>query len=370
MKKVFRLFFYIYSIVTIIVYLGCSASAYLKPSAYFFSDAFALGFPFLLAALIVVIFWALLIRQKRTAFFVLIVLLCGYNNIGKTVAFHPFHQSATDSSTRPLKVMTWNVFYFLDDHEMSNDGPETPLRKMMDAIRTSDADVLCMQEYLSYQNIKGLICVKQVLDSMGYKYSFYSGVQQYGFREGHSQIGTIIYSKIPFSDSGRVELNDPPKERLIYIDVQHNNKPVRIFTAHLSSLGLYADTAKTDLSQENIYAVTYLRKGSIARKLKHTGVKHEIEAHLIDSALRKSPYPAIFCADMNSAPTSYAYRIIRGNMQDAFLKTGFGFGQTYDALSPTLRIDVCFASPQLEVLDCTIKRLKLSDHFPVITTIK
>jgi endonuclease/exonuclease/phosphatase family metal-dependent hydrolase len=74
---------------------------------------------------------------------------------------------------------------------------------------------------------------------------------------------------------------------------------------------------------------------------------------------------------MNSAPCTYAYRIIRGNMQDAFLEKGFGFGQTYDAISPTLRIDVCFADKRLAVKDCFVQPLHgLSDHFPVVTTLQ
>jgi endonuclease/exonuclease/phosphatase family metal-dependent hydrolase len=68
-------------------------------------------------------------------------------------------------------------------------------------------------------------------------------------------------------------------------------------------------------------------------------------------------------------PTSYVYHTIKGNLLDAFLKEGVGFGQTYIALSPTLRIDYILLDPKFKVTQFTSPRFKASDHFPVVADV-
>ncbi|BAV09579.1 Metal-dependent hydrolase, endonuclease/exonuclease/phosphatase family [Filimonas lacunae] len=346
------------------VYILCALSSYLSPSVCFFTDALALAFPFLLLALLVVIITALFCN-RRLAVIASLVLLSGFTNISRTIAFHPFAPKTVARNGNTLKVLTWNVFFFLNDHELKNDTIGNKRREMINLIKESDADVLCFQEYLSYFNVKGLVSVHHILDSLGYKYSIFSNDHIYHYNGGTSHIGAILYSRLPISDSGRIAFHNTQEEHAVYADITVNKQKVRVFAAHLSSLGLYNDTTNTS---ENVYELSYKRKGSIARKIKRTALQHEMEAHMLDSAFSHSPQPVIYCADMNSAPTSYTYATIRGNLQDAFLVKGFGLGQTYDALSPTLRIDVCFASKQLTVEHCEVKRAHLSDHFPVITT--
>ena len=44
----------------------------------------------------------------------------------------------------------------------------------------------------------------------------------------------------------------------------------------------------------------------------------------------------IVTGDFNDVPNTYTYFTIRGKLQDAFLKQGFGIGRTYSGISPTL----------------------------------
>ena len=52
-------------------------------------------------------------------------------------------------------------------------------------------------------------------------------------------------------------------------------------------------------------------------------------------------------------------------MQNAFAEKGLGIGNTYDGISPTLRIDNIFADNKFEVLQFGRFKKKLSDHFPI-----
>ncbi|MDR6342726.1 endonuclease/exonuclease/phosphatase family metal-dependent hydrolase [Filimonas zeae] len=351
------------------VYILCALSSYLSPSVCFFTDALALGFPFVLLALLLVMASSLLFKNKRIAIISLLVLLTGFANIRNTIAFNPFAPNAPEKSDSSITVLTWNVFFFLNDHEIKDDTIGNPRREMINTIVNSNADVLCFQEYLSYNNGRGLVSMSHILDSLGYKYKVFSNDHIYQVAGGYSEVGAMLFSKLPIADSGRIAFNNGSKEHAPFADVVIKERKVRVIAAHLASLGLYSDTANTGQGSENVYKLSYKRKGSIARKIKKTALEHAREAAILDSAFKASPHPVVFCADMNSVPASYTYKKVRGDMQDAFLKKGLGLGQTYDALSPTLRIDVCLADKRLLVQHCKVERVHLSDHFPVITTL-
>lgn len=350
------------------VYILCALSSYLSPSVCFFTDALALAFPFVLLALLIVMASSFFFN-KRIAKLSALVLLTGFVNIKNSIAFHPFATKPAEKSDTTLKVLTWNVFFFLNDHEIRNDTIGNKRREMINTIVDANADVLCFQEYLSYNDGRGLVSMNHILDSLGYKHKVFSNDHSYKVAGGYSELGAMLFSRLPIADSGRIAFHNVNQEHAPFADVVVKGRKVRVIAAHLASLGLYNDTVNTGQGSENVYKLSYKRKGSIARKIKRTALEHEKEAAILDSAFKASPYPVVFCADMNSVPPSYTYRKVRGNLQDAFLKKGFGLGQTYDALSPTLRIDVCFADKRLTVQDCKTERVHLSDHFPVITTL-
>ena len=104
-----------------------------------------------------------------------------------------------------------------------------------------------------------------------------------------------------------------------------------------------------------------LRKGITNRK---------IQTDIIRQVLGDSPYPVVFCADLNDIPNSYTYFKVKGRMQDAFLKKGFGIGRTFSAISPTLRIDYIFADDHFRIDQ--FKRIvrNYSDHYMLVADIE
>lgn len=369
MKRFFNFFYRLAFWASLAGYLICAASSYLAPSVFSFTDVLALGYPFALGVLLLFLLINLL-RNRRRGLLVAIVILAGFRNMQHTVAFHPFTSHQQPAGDCSFRVLTWNVFFFLDDHEIKNDTPGHPRRAMLDLIHRADADVLCFQEYWSINGSPFMVSINRLLDSMGYKYRVYSGdkVAPY-WAGGISEHGTVLFSKLPVLDSGRVLLGKD-REHAVYADVLFQQKKLRVYAAHLSSLGLYTDTAKTPAASENVYKLTYQRKGSMIKKINRTARRHEIEALVLDSTFRNTSVPFIFCADMNSTPATYNYHQIRGSLQDAFLAKGFGLGNTYYGLSPTLRIDVCFADKRLLVTDCYVNKTHLSDHYPVISSFR
>jgi endonuclease/exonuclease/phosphatase family metal-dependent hydrolase len=74
----------------------------------------------------------------------------------------------------------------------------------------------------------------------------------------------------------------------------------------------------------------------------------------------------IICGDLNDVPNSYAYTTIGRGLKNAFREKGFGIGNTFSAISPTLRIDNIFTDKRFDVKQFVRIKKKLSDHYPII----
>ena len=101
-------------------------------------------------------------------------------------------------------------------------------------------------------------------------------------------------------------------------------------------------------------------------KIKKGFTNRSIQADIIHDVLGDSPYPVVFCGDLNDVPTSYTYSRVRGKMQDGFLKKGFGIGRTFTGLSPTLRIDYIFATSQYQFIQFNRLVKNYSDHYMLV----
>ncbi len=363
MRNLRKFVWFCICLVIIVIDLIASFSAFIPPSSFSFISLFAIGFPYIYAATILCCIISFFVN-RRLAFLLLLVLISGVYNLKNTVAFNApkdWHFKKNDST---LRVMTWNVEGFVNSAPQSQPEAETRI-KMLGTIHEFKPDVLCLQEYRNSDGVKWAASVRHELDSLGYKYSFVSNDAVFQTKKEMHVYGVAIFSRYPFTDSGRVTISTEPRlEKLVYGDIAFNNKTIRLFTAHLVSFYLYADTTGND-----IYKITYNRKRSIQSKIRETERQHEKEVKIIRKEINKSPHPVIYCGDLNTTPASYNYRVLRGDLQDAFLQKGFGIGSTFYKIAPTLRIDVCLADKAFSVLQSQVIERKLSDHYPVITDI-
>ena len=74
--------------------------------------------------------------------------------------------------------------------------------------------------------------------------------------------------------------------------------------------------------------------------------------------------------DLNDVPNSYTYFTISKNLQDVFLKKGWGIGRTYAYLAPTLRIDYILATKHFEVQQFKRITNQYSDHYMLVADLK
>ncbi|MEP0548323.1 MAG: endonuclease/exonuclease/phosphatase family protein [Rhodothermales bacterium] len=82
--------------------------------------------------------------------------------------------------------------------------------------------------------------------------------------------------------------------------------------------------------------------------------------------LESEPHPFIVCGDLNSTPYHWAYAHLAAPLQDAFKGAGSGWGGTYHARLPLVRIDYVLASKEWEVRAARVDKNVASDHRPLV----
>lgn len=370
MASKFRIFtrkFFVYSNLIVILFFELSCLApYLNPQKWWFISFLGLAFPVLLVMVILFLIGWLVILRPKYAVFSAIALLLGIKSIGVFFAFHApgSFTVAKDSST--LRIASWNVARFIEMRRNNNKGSQTR-QKMMELIKEQNADILCFQEFFHsldstwYQNID------YIRDHFNYPYWYYS----HDVDGDVHYTGSVIFSRYPIIDSGLIRYPRPTlPEALLHADIKVNNDTIRVYTTHLQSLQLGKGDYEKINEIENMKDSILSNTKTIFSKVKRGITHRSIQADLISEVLEDCPYPVVFCGDLNDVPNSYTYFTIRGRMQDAFLKKGFGIGRTFSGLSPTLRIDYIFADKHFKILQ--FKRLvkNLSDHYMLVSDVQ
>ena len=90
------------------------------------------------------------------------------------------------------------------------------------------------------------------------------------------------------------------------------------------------------------------------------------EAAYVRRLLNAETRPFIVCGDFNATPHNWAYRRISHGLTDAFRRRGRGFGGTYHARLPLLRIDHVLVSPDWRVDAAAVVSAGFSDHRPMV----
>jgi endonuclease/exonuclease/phosphatase family metal-dependent hydrolase len=155
----------------------------------------------------------------------------------------------------------------------------------------------------------------------------------------------------------------------MYTDLLIWGDTVRVFNIHLQSTRLaqkdidFVMNTAPDIQNADNYKNIY-------RKLANAYSTRAQQARLIALEINKSPHPVIVCGDFNDTPTSFAYHRVAKNLEDAFINSGKGMGNTYNnALLPPIRIDYILYSNIFKSNDFTVIDAPYSDHFPIMAVV-
>lgn len=325
------------AVVTILSYL----SGFVSPDTSGYIALLGLLFPYLLIInLFLICFW-LLVDWKKS-FISIITLLIGWSHLFSFFGIGNMPSSQSEGKAITITSFNINHGYLLDDKTRPH---------FESKVYTKDVDVFCFQEFNFRTN--------KYIQSLSEEY------QRIGFKKN----SVSILTKLPVLNSGELGFTRGWKS-CVYADLKIDDQIVRVYNVHLYSNKLTSKTEemieeKNFNNEETVEDVKYIF-GSYINSSK-IRVK---EIQILKNHIEKCPHPVILTGDFNDTPHSYIYSELKNaGLYDAFNKVGKGLGYTYGGSLPLLRIDFTFADDDFEMISHNIFRKKMSDHYPIKSTL-
>jgi endonuclease/exonuclease/phosphatase family metal-dependent hydrolase len=317
---------------------------------------FGLAFPILLLInLGFIAFW--IWRRKYLTFISIIVLLIGVTNIGRYIQSDIFHKPKTFHNG--IKLLSYNVRIF---NFYNWEKGSSVREKILNFVIRQKPDILCFQEFLTRENRPGQSkrAIDLKLSQLPYvhvSYSFHG--------KDFINYGIATYSIYPIVNRGAIKFKNS-FNACIYSDLLVKQDTIRVFNVHLESIKLrgndynFIDSLVLDFNSSR-----FIEARNISGRLKQAFIKRAQQVDELNRYIKESPYPVVVCGDFNDTPVSYTYQKVKGNLEDAFMSSGIGIGNTYRGNFPSFRIDYIFHSRQIESSNYETHRINLSDHYPV-----
>ena len=329
-----KLVFIINSLFAVLLLLS-NILPYFEPKKFALLSVLSLTVPFLIILnILFVVYW--LFKVKKQLLLSLVVLLISYSHLS---SMYKFSSSKNIEDSENIAVMNYNVRLFNVFKWIPEDGVE---QKIVDFINEKQPDILSIQEYRRDDeiNFKGY-----------YKFEVISGDKV--------KNGQAILSKFPIINSGSIEFPDT-YNNAIFIDVVKGIDTIRIYNVHLQSMKIDANGgALTTENSENLF-----------RSVSKTFTMQQLQTELFLLHKKECPYKMIICGDLNNTAYSYVYKKIKGDLKDAFVRAGNGFGRTFNFKFFPVRIDFILVDDDFEINSFKTFDVPLSDHYPIMSRVK
>lgn len=266
----------------------------------------------------------------------LLVLVVGYNQV---LSFYKFSSESVSKSENSFSIMSYNVRLFnlynwIDDESIP--------AKIQEFIEVESPNILCFQEYDSGSN----------LDFKSYAYKYQTNASNTNKSE------LAILSTYKILKSGFIDFPNSANSA-IFADVLIKSDTMRIYNVHLQSTGIDANMDVESLDSE--------QSNKLLNRLGITFKAQQYQAELVAKHVSKSPHKVLICGDFNNTIYSYVYRILKGDLMDAFETSGTGFGSTFDFKYFPVRIDFILADQSFLSRNFKNYTIPYSDHFPILS---
>ena len=281
--------------------------------------------------------------------------------------FCPFHlQTKRPPREELIKILSYNVMSFA----YKNHTEEEP-NKIIRYIAESEADIVCLQEYMVSErpNLMSSEAVAKALSMYPYRAEiFFTPANNKNY-----QYGLALFSKFPILNTKKLLFSSPYNGSAIH-EIYVNGKKVTVVNNHLESFKLTTeDRSKYSDMITNINFESFEEfRGSIQQKLGQAFRIRAKQAETMAAEIRKANgYYTIVCGDFNDTPISSVRRTMLGSLVDAYAESGLGMGVSYNQNYFYFRIDHIFHSISIDTFNCRVDAdIALSDHYPIYCYLK
>jgi len=325
-------------------------SVKISPAVWWVPAFFGLAFPyFLLLNLMFMVLWAF--SKTRFAILSLLAIAIGYGHLNHYIQF-----SAKKTSEGGLVISSYNVKNFYGEVNTKEGNIPAEILKYL---QSKEADIICLQEVTVSGQRRFTEKWSKASDSSGLKYVHASKIG-----------GPVSYSRYPIISKDEVHF-EKSANMILISDLVMEQDTIRLFNCHLESYRF------TDAEINSLDSLSFDKQEESLRKVRYTGsklkqafIKRTEQAETLHRLIQSSPYPVIVCGDFNDTPVSYAYSKVAEGLEDAFVNSGSGIGNTYVGKLPSFRIDYILYSPVFECYNFQVDRVVYSDHYPISCTLK
>jgi len=330
------------------------ASMIVNPSKAWYMTALGLLFVPIAVLNLVLLIWA--IRRRSGAFLIpLLALLPSLIFIGK---YYQFSNNNETGEERPFKIVSYNVGRFMMGNKpefKETGGRDACIDSLVRFIKDTRADIICLQEV----DLSGDYDVSRFIREHFPEYE--SCYFMYINAEG--AYGNITLSRFPIADKGRIQF-DKSSNQAIYTDLKvTNGSTIRVYNCHLESYNISISSLAKSWRGDS----TFVR--DTEEKMKRSIIRRPEQVEKVMSDIEECPLESIVAGDFNDNPMSYTYHRLMKGRKDSFVEAGKGFGATYSALWPFIRIDYILYPSHFKAVSNRIPRLRYSDHYPVVAEI-
>jgi endonuclease/exonuclease/phosphatase family metal-dependent hydrolase len=307
------------------------------------------------------VFWILFLEWKPALVALIALILC-YKPV---TAFFPVHLFSDEAPADALKVLTYNVQGF--PGERDKDSREHPI---LDYIAATDADIVCLQEYLVSKTGRSIIS-QQDVNRILHKYPYRSVTDLESSGKYHT-FGLACFSKYPIEKTHEVVFASSNNGAAVYT-IHVNGQRYTVANVHLESNSIKEEDKKlySDFMQNSdsvkLEAVTTNIRTRLGRAYRMRAQQVEQVKQYIGTQKTKG---SIICGDFNDTPISYAYHQMQKGLKDAYVSTAFGPGITYHEDMFLFRIDYIMHSENIKAYRTRRDKVKYSDHYPLRTYLK
>lgn len=334
LTKVMRFFNIVLVVVTVLAYV----LPFLAPKLFPFLSVLSLVLPLLLILnFMFFVYW--IIQLKKYTFISGIVLLLGITFINK---LYKFSETNLPASEKDFSIMSYNVRLFNLYDWLPNDNVPQEISSF---VAEENPDILCIQEFSPVDSIN--------FGQYKYKYVNVEGKK--------NKYGQAIYSKFKIIHKGEIAFPNS-SNKVIYADILRQKDTIRVYSMHLQSVKI-----STDINEN----IDEEKSKFIFKRISAAFKEQQLQAELIKENVDDCKLPKIICGDMNNSAFSYVYRLIKGDLKDAFEEAGTGFGKSYNFKYYPARIDYFLVEKDFQVKDYKSFETNLnSDHFPLSTRLE